>query len=385
MCLQYAKVALFRGGVITGLASSPNQLEMQVLASLGISDNLSDVVVIKVMIVIAISSHVRRGNQVIHLRTDMASSSLISLRPLRTQELPQHPKLTNAVENANSTPSPGSSRPDLLDFTKRLLDSGAAFLSPPTFSSIFTSTSTKSSPPFKAQVALFKAAKPINDEPWFARRSRHVDTSSKTSPGTASWAEFVFGLRDEHSKHEQDFTPTLYDARHVLDWNEELSSLLKVSTGSTIEGFGYTSPTLSVFEMCHAIPAPLKPRCFPVLVCTASVSPTEFLAVTVPVDLSSPGLDRSIPFYSSKRNIKEGRDAQRKKEPVLGVYAAVETVRKVQSGEIEWTMATASDTKGSLPMWAQKLGIPGAIAKDVGFFMGWIQKVKVEDVPNQKG
>jgi len=41
---------------------------------------------------------------------------------------------------------------------------------------------------------------------------------------------------------------------------------------------------------------------------------------------------------------------------------------------IEWTMATASDAKGWLPMWAQKLGVPGAIVKDVGLFIGWVAK-----------
>ena len=35
-------------------------------------------------------------------------------------------------------------------------------------------------------------------------------------------------------------------------------------------------------------------------------------------------------------------------------------------------MATASDANGSLPMWIQKLGVPAAITKDVGFFMKWI-------------
>ena len=35
-------------------------------------------------------------------------------------------------------------------------------------------------------------------------------------------------------------------------------------------------------------------------------------------------------------------------------------------------MATASDAKGNLPMWAQKMGVPGAIVNDVGLFMKWI-------------
>jgi len=40
--------------------------------------------------------------------------------------------------------------------------------------------------------------------------------------------------------------------------------------------------------------------------------------------------------------------------------------------EVVWQMATASDAKGSLPMPLQKMGVPGAVVKDVGLFMGWI-------------
>jgi hypothetical protein len=123
--------------------------------------------------------------------------------------------------------------------------------------------------------------------------------------------------------------------------------------------------------MCHAIPPPLQPRCFPVLVCTAATSETSFLAVTAPVDLES------IPasFYSSGRNTTEGSDAQHRKRPVMGKYSAVETAYIDADGQIEWTMATASNAKGNLPMFAQKMGLPGAIAKDVRFFLNWIQTV----------
>ena len=41
---------------------------------------------------------------------------------------------------------------------------------------------------------------------------------------------------------------------------------------------------------------------------------------------------------------------------------------------IEWVMATASDAKGWLPMWAQKMGVPSAVVKDVGLFIRWVQK-----------
>ena len=123
--------------------------------------------------------------------------------------------------------------------------------------------------------------------------------------------------------------------------------------------------------MCHTIPAPLQPRCFPVLVCTAATSDASFLAVTVPVDLAS------IPasFYSSGRNTGEGSGSRHRKKPVMGIYSAVETVYIDADGQIDWTMATASDARGYLPMFAQKLGIPAAIAKDVGYFLNWIPTV----------
>ena len=39
-------------------------------------------------------------------------------------------------------------------------------------------------------------------------------------------------------------------------------------------------------------------------------------------------------------------------------------------------MATTSDAKGWLPMYLQKLGVPGAVIKDVGLFMKWIDGVR---------
>lgn len=42
--------------------------------------------------------------------------------------------------------------------------------------------------------------------------------------------------------------------------------------------------------------------------------------------------------------------------------------------EITWIMATASDAKGWLPMWMQKLGVPGAVVKDVGLVIKWLQE-----------
>jgi len=54
------------------------------------------------------------------------------------------------------------------------------------------------------------------------------------------------------------------------------------------------------------------------------------------------------------------------------VYTSIERCKIMPSGDVEWIMATASDAKGNLPMAVQKLGVPGAIVNDVGFFMKWI-------------
>jgi hypothetical protein len=229
-------------------------------------------------------------------------------------------------------------------------------------------------------------------EHWVARKSVHRDLSSRdtSSPGNASWKEFIYGLRDDHSRHEQEFTPNLYDAHHVCDWIGEVRDL--ESHGKIVGKHGrqYTCVTMAIYEMCHATPPPTSARCFPVLVATASLGPDEFVAVTVPVTL---GASVSAAFYSSGRHAKEGKTPQQRKPVVLGIYAAVETVKRrpregaetgVEGKEVEWIMATASDAKGNLPMWLQKMSVPGLLPKDVSYFMKWIKGVSDDEVERVK-
>lgn len=219
-----------------------------------------------------------------------------------------------------------------------VLDQGLAFISKPKFDETFISVSTKASPPSIASVAVSKREIPTKGETWFARRSVH---ENKKEEGTADWEEMVFALRDDHSFHERDFTPTLWDARKICDWDF-------TEEGDQIDGFDTIS--MGVYEMCHEIPAPLGPRCFPVLVVTGNVKSEEnsFVAITVPVDLD--GLATS--FYSSGRNLREGTTKLEKKKAVIGSYAAAEKA-SLADEKIDWVMATASDAKGNLPMFAQ--------------------------------
>lgn len=59
---------------------------------------------------------------------------------------------------------------------------------------------------------------------------------------------------------------------------------------------------------------------------------------------------------------------------MVRVYTSIERCRLLPDENVEWVMATASDAKGSLPMFAQKMGVPGAVVKDVGLFIKWVGK-----------
>jgi hypothetical protein len=132
----------------------------------------------------------------------------------------------------------------------------------------------------------------------------------------------------------------------------------------------------TVVEMCHNIPPPLNNRVFPTLVVTgrsttsATTSPS-FLVVQMPVgDISK--VDQAM--YSNSKH-KESTDSQKKKNITFGEYVSIERAELIEEGaKVKWQMATASDAKGVLPMFVQKKAIPGAIVKDVGFFIDWTQK-----------
>ena len=194
-------------------------------------------------------------------------------------------------------------------------------------------------------------------------------------PGTANWVEFDHGLRLEHSEKERLYTPAVYDSYRVLDWDKEI---LADGLPPVFRAQGFDGVDARVYEMCHRLPWPLRPRCFSVLVVTARTVPggaggtgpgrEGLLVVQVPIDLST--LKEAL--YSNGRNAVEGLDGLKGKRVVSGVYTSVERALVTGGGEVEWVMGTASDAKGWLPMWAQKLGVPGAVVKDVGLFVGWV-------------
>ena len=144
---------------------------------------------------------------------------------------------------------------------------------------------------------------------------------------------------------------------------------------------------MPVTQMHHKMPGVgLNDRVFTVLLLAftnkASASP-EAIDMQLPIDLAAfpaPVLARShshanvAPNSSTDKKLKyQNNDAsataeqksRNGKEVVEGTYVSWERLRQLDGGTTEWVMRTASDAGGVLPAWMQKLGVPGAIAKDV--------------------
>jgi len=238
--------------------------------------------------------------------------NLVRLQPLHINELPVHPLLDSLLqdpEDAADGSSPShpakvnsTDRPNLISFVEEVLDQATLFVDD-TLPTTFQERGLKSSAPSEAQVRLLSKSigeadirsipwinssiprnwssngkKPA--EAWFARRSRHANRSGS---GTAHLDEFDFGLRHEHSKHEQDYTPDVFDSYKVLDWDEQIKSA--IDNGSSIDN--YKDLNMNIFEMCHELPAMLSNRVFPVLVVTARRGKHSFVVVQIPVDISN--------------------------------------------------------------------------------------------------
>lgn len=275
-------------------------------------------------------------------------------------------------------PTPSSTADQLRPFLATLLEEAVPFLnSVPTAASASSSSSswkpkgTKRFPESDAPIDITERVLSLTvdgqteTETWACRRSVHADEAKK---GTASWAEFVECLRDRHAETEEAFTPTVLGHRMVVSWGaaQDVGPISLVSSAassaSSWGGFGMT-----VVEMKHKIPPPLRPRVFCVLQvsCTSTGQGQEFVVVSVPVKDVSTGV------------WKEKAELSVDKGVVVGAYAAVERVRRVcgeggSKAEVEWVMATASDAKGVLPMWVQTKAVPGQVAKDVKLFLGWV-------------
>lgn len=297
-----------------------------------------------------------------------SSARLLRLKALPLSSLPPHPLIIpSALTNLQSVPagtraSNGAGQPDLRAFTAELLREAVNFADkviPETFA---TKGKPKPSTPATAPVQML-ASDVMTGEYWIARRSLHENAASR---GTASFDEFVAGLYNDHSQHEQEYTPDCYDARRVLRWFEGEDFAQSVQEFEDVH--------LELYEMAHKMPPPLQNRVFAVLVARGRTNvggSPGFVLAQVPVEFPA---DSKEAFYSSGRNVKEGTNALQRSKVVKAQYASVERVKLNNDGRVVWETAVSSDAKGWLPMSLQKLGVPGAVLKDVGLFIDWTSK-----------
>ncbi|KAG8844947.1 hypothetical protein FRB96_002782 [Tulasnella sp. 330] len=194
-----------------------------------------------------------------------------------------------------------------------------------------------------APVRTFSKKVGVSGETWFMRVSEH-------DAQDGSFDEFWGGIGVDHAVHESQYIPEIVNA-----------SMLK-----TVE------PEVSeVWSLHYNFGALLSPRTFTVLLIT---NPPSY-SVSTPL---REGLVVSIPFdTSSDKDLRklEGQWGENGKGGGVGTkgrYAAVEWIRELADGKIEWRMATTSEPGGLIPGFLAAGAVPKAISKDVKHFLEWM-------------
>ncbi|PNY20405.1 Uncharacterized protein TCAP_07420 [Tolypocladium capitatum] len=188
----------------------------------------------------------------------------------------------------------------------------------------------------------------LRGETWVLRRSVHEDAAAA---GTASWGEWVRCFKDGHAEAEQAFTPSVLSTGLRQQWD---CAGVEVDVGGVL----WEDWTLRLEASTHTMPAPLRNRVFPVLQATAAArGRREFVVVQVAAQ--------------GAEGTGDGTEDGTEDGTVRGAYTSVERLRETPDG-VEWIMGTASDARGVLPAWVQRMAVPGQIAKDVDMFLGWI-------------
>ncbi|KAF3095722.1 hypothetical protein TWF569_003482 [Orbilia oligospora] len=203
-------------------------------------------------------------------------------------------------------------------------------------------------------------------EYWFARRSIHeVGVEGDTVKETLQWDDFKNLLFHNHFENEREYGPSVSRVDTLgIEW--DLSGVV-VPDWEIVKVGGYA--------IHHHLPWPLNPRVFPVLLVLASAADgEEFMVISLPI---------KIPPDTKGQNTETSElvSAIGPKD-TIGQYVAVEriTFRAPQTGDdkpsVTWSMATASDAAGNIPMAVQRRVIGSSIFKDVEAFLLFVAKNK---------
>lgn len=316
----------------------------------------------------------------------------LSPRPLGLYEIPYHPDFGPEHETRTR-------HPELLPFLKRIFEEGKALdITREDHGWKKTGTHTFNSKSIARGVTVTQIAKKDDErhEVWAARHSIHdEDEEHGDGIGKITWDTFDSILRDQHSRHEAEYTPNVYDHTELLRWPTSGPDGLEPLE----KRLGFKDVGLWIVNMYHGIPFPLKDRVFSVLVAVgvrtdlASTSDQaspgidkEFLVVQLPVDITSlPDVVKNRSHHRVPGSPTYQRDPERADEKqkgklgralVYGQYVSVEKVSRVRGSddrwENHWKMATISDAKGVLPLWVQRKAVPGEIVKDIEYIFGYV-------------
>ncbi|KLJ09827.1 hypothetical protein EMPG_14744 [Blastomyces silverae] len=311
---------------------------------------------------------------------------LLHLTPLPPSEIPAHESIPYPFPPSSDGGNPDS-RPPLPLFLQAALTQAREFLTTTVPGNPFTAhRKLRDSPPSSAQVQVssgtIKYTQLTSKSPaaadkadkWFARRTVHDNRAAK---GTASFQEFVQGLKDDHLRNEMEYEPNITAVEDIAKWD---------CSGVDVEG-GWSGVGASLSLVTHTFqPANLiSPRVFLAMVITAftppesseTQQPSGFINIQLPIHFSA--IPPSLPLP---------------KDAVRGKYVSVERVRILPDadadadagdsaaapGKIEWVMATSSKAGGWIPEFLQHSALPDAIARDVGLFLKWADERRAKEV-----
>ncbi|KAF3920518.1 hypothetical protein ABW20_dc0108450 [Dactylellina cionopaga] len=202
-------------------------------------------------------------------------------------------------------------------------------------------------------------------EYWFARRSLHeVGTASDGNDGLI-WDDFQNFLFNNHSENEREYGPSVRRVDKIdIEWDSDDVSIA-----------GWQIVRVAAYAIHHHLPWPLNPRVFPILlILVSAVERKEFMVISIPIKIAPDAKGTNtetqeiVPIIGTKATV--------------GQYVSVERlIYEDPQGEfgkptVVWSMATASDASGNIPMALQRRVIGTSVFKDVEAFLDYVSKKK---------
>ncbi|KAG8923318.1 hypothetical protein FRC01_012895 [Tulasnella sp. 417] len=183
--------------------------------------------------------------------------------------------------------------------------------------------------------------------PWHLRVTRH-------GPEDGTFSDFWNALGSNHAENElHAHVLILAFGGHTLSGPAMARYIPELSKATMMQAID------PVWSLHYALSSPFSPRTFTVLMVThlEAVSPRQGWIISIPFD---PRGDEAL-LSLEERGVR-------------GRYAAVERLRELEDGTVEWRVATTTTIGGFVPDWVTARAVPKAIAEDVLQFLAWMRQ-----------